>query len=64
MGVVKGKAYKILDPREIIGVREGRWCHLDEDRGYAYPLYLLKPLTPIKQLLEHVRSLDEHLNGT
>lgn len=39
------------------------WCYLEECRDYTYPLHLLKP-TPIKQLLKHVRSLDEHLNGT
>lgn len=39
------------------------WCLLEEDNDYTYPLHLLKP-TPIKQLLKHVRSLDEHLNGT
>lgn len=40
------------------------WCSIIECNDYVYPLHLLKPLTPTKQLLKHIRSLDEHNYGT
>lgn len=57
----------MLDDGTIVTIERDQgdgWCVLEERREYSYPIHLLNPLTPTRQLLKHIRNLNEHIYGT